>query len=94
MRRRTVVVNDKMQRGYRHELTARQGRDFDPELTPDLTPQEMPRLGVFGGKYMTDTRGWFTRARLASGRRDLSGRALHSAAPSPLSSSGLSRGST
>ncbi len=75
MRRRTVVVNDKMQSGYRYELTARQGRDFDPEFTPGLTPLEMLRLGVFGGKYMTDTRrefpkSWFERAKLAAGRRD------------------------
>jgi hypothetical protein len=75
MRKRTVVVNDKMQRGYRYELTARRGRDFDPEFTPDLTPQEMLRLGVFSGKYMTDTcrefpKSWFERAKLATGKRD------------------------
>ena len=74
-RPRIIQVNDGMQRGYRYELVARTGRDFDPEFRPELTPKEMLRLGVFGGKYMTDTRGefpanWFERARLASGRRD------------------------
>jgi hypothetical protein len=74
-RARTVTVNDKMQRGYRYTLTARTGRDFDPEFTPDLTPAEMLRLGVFGGKYMTDCRrefpaAWFRGAKLATEKRD------------------------
>jgi hypothetical protein len=75
MRKRTVIVNDRMQKDYRYRLTARTGRDFDPEFTPDLTPQQMLRLGVFCGKYMTDARGefpqsWFRRAKLAKGKRD------------------------
>jgi hypothetical protein len=75
MRKRSLLINDKMQKGYRYQRTARPGRDFDPEFTPDLTPQEMLRLGVFCGKYMTDSReefpaSWFARAKLAKGRRD------------------------
>jgi len=75
MRTHTVVVNDRMQKDYRYRLSARAGRDFDPEFTPDLTPQEMLRLGVFCGKYLTDTRGefppsWFKRAKLAKRKRD------------------------
>ena len=71
----TVEVNDRMQRGYRYELAAPEGRGFDPGFRPELSPAEMLRLGVFGGKYMTDCRGefpaaWFEGARLASGRRD------------------------
>ena len=72
---RTVVVNDKMQTGYRYACVAAPGRGFDPEFTPDLAPAEMLALGVFAGKYMTDCRAefpaaWFGRAKLAEGRRD------------------------
>jgi hypothetical protein len=75
MRKRIVVVNDKMQRGYRYELSAPTGRNFDPAFKPDLTPREMLRLGVFCGKYMTDTRkefpaSWFAGAKFASKQRD------------------------
>ena len=75
MRRRIITVNDRMQRGYRYELTEPAGRNFDPEFRPELTPAEMLRLGVFGGKYMTDCRdefpaNWFTRAKLSPEKRD------------------------
>ena len=64
-----------MQKGYRYELTAPAGRGFDPDFRPELSPREMLRLGVFGGKYMTDGRGefpgsWFAGAKLATGGRD------------------------
>jgi hypothetical protein len=76
-RRRIVTVNDTMQQGYRYERTAPIGRDFDPDFEPELTPQQMLRLGVFCGKYMTDARDefprrWFIGAKLAPGRRDCS----------------------
>jgi hypothetical protein len=77
MRKRSVVVNDKMQKGYRYELTAPTGRQFDPEFKPELTPRQMLRIGVFCGKYMTDTRkefpaSWFAGARLAGKHRECS----------------------
>jgi hypothetical protein len=72
---RTVIVRDKMQRGYRYTRTAPAGRGFDPEFKPELTPKEMLALGIFGGKYMTDCRkefpkSWFTRAKLSPKGRD------------------------
>jgi hypothetical protein len=74
MGRRWVTVNDRMQRGYRYERVGRVGCDFDPEFKPDLTPAKMLRLGVFCGRYMTDTtaefpKSWFKSAMLAKGRR-------------------------
>jgi len=75
MRKRTITVNDKMQKGYRYALVAPAGRGFDPEFKPELTPAEMLRLGVFGGKYMTDCtrefpKCWFARAKLSPRERD------------------------
>ena len=52
--RRVVIVKDKMQQGYRYELSAPAGRDFAPQFRPDLTPKQMLELGVFCGKYLTD----------------------------------------
>ena len=42
--RKSVTVNDKMQKGYRYELTEPEGDNFDPEFRPELTPQEMLSL--------------------------------------------------
>ena len=70
-----VVVNDKMQQGYRYELTEPMGRNFASDFTPDLTPKEMLALGIFGGVYMRDCQDefpedWFEDAQLANGARD------------------------
>ena len=72
---RVIVVNDLMQRGYRYELVAPVGEDFDDDFSPELTPKEMLELGVFGGKYMTDCteefpKDWFTNAKLCHEKHD------------------------
>ena len=69
---KTIVVNDKMQTGYRYELVAPEGKDFDLDFKPQLTPKQMLALGVFGGKYMRDCvkefpAEWFTKAKFAAG---------------------------
>ena len=70
MRNRVITVKDKIQQGYRYILSEPSGRNFDPDFVPDLTPQEMLRLGVFGGKYITDPvdefpSSWFVGAKLS-----------------------------
>lgn len=70
-----VVVNDTMQQEYRYWRTEPVGEHFAPEFKPELTPQEMLELGVFGGKYLTDCReefpaAWFEHARLSPQRHD------------------------
>lgn len=72
---RVVEVNDRMQQGYRYELTEPEGRNFDLRFRPELTPQQMLELGVFGGRYMTDCRSefpanWFEDAKLCTDRHD------------------------
>ena len=75
MKPRRVVVNDRMQRGYTYVLAEPPGENFDAEFRPELTPSEMLKIGVFGGKYMTDCRRefpaeWFERAKLCAERHD------------------------
>ena len=71
MRKKTVIVRDKMQKNYKYVLTKHVGKFFDPEFKPELTPKEMLELGVFGGKYMTDCHNefpesWLKKAKLCS----------------------------
>lgn len=70
MNRCQIVVNDKMQSGYAYELVAPEGKFRRGYFAPELTPRQMLRLGVFGGKYMCDCADefpeeWFARAKLS-----------------------------
>lgn len=85
-----VIVDDRMQKNYHYLLSEPAGANFDPEFTPGLTPQEMLRLGIFGGKYMTDCRNefpkeWFTHAKLSHERHDPELNYFHINASQPLS---------
>lgn len=65
-----IIVNDKMQKDYRYELTASEGENFDPDFKPELTPPQMLELGVFEGKYLNDCReefpaSWYNKAKLS-----------------------------
>jgi hypothetical protein len=73
--KKPVVVNDKMQKGYRYTLTAPVGKKFAVDFKPELTPKQMLELGVFGGKYMTDCqkefpKEWFKKAKLNPVKHD------------------------
>ena len=70
-----VTVNDKMQKGYVYLRSRPMGRDFRPGFKPQLTPKQMLKLGVFGGKYMTDCgrefpASWFKNAKLCAKRHE------------------------
>jgi hypothetical protein len=64
-----------MQQGYIYVLSEPVGENFAPDFLPELPPDEMLALGVFGGLYMTDCRdefpaAWFVHAKLSPGRSD------------------------
>lgn len=70
IKNKTIIVNDKMQKGYRYKLTEPEGKNFDREFKPDLSPKQMLELGVFGGIYMRDCikefpKSWFKKAKFA-----------------------------
>ena len=70
-----VTVNDLMQQGYVYTRTEPIGRNFHRDFSPQVTPAEMLRVGVFGGKYMTDCtaefpESWFKHAKLCHEQHD------------------------
>ena len=70
-----IEVNDLIQKGYVYERTKPIGREFRRDFRPELSPKQMLRLGIFGGKYLNDCRAefpkdWFARAKLSNDRRD------------------------
>jgi len=70
-----IQVDDLMQAEYTYVLTEPVGENFHPDFRPELTPKEMLKLGVFGGKYMTDCTNefpadWFKNARLCAEHHD------------------------
>ncbi len=73
--KKLVRVNDTMQKHCSYVLTEPVGGNFHPEFKPELTPQAMLELGIFGGKYMTDCqkefpKNWFKNAKLCPKRHD------------------------
>ncbi len=73
-RPKKIFVNDKMQK-CTYLLTEPEGKNFDPDFKPELSPKQMLQMGVFGGKYMTDCqkefpRAWFLRAKLSPEKSD------------------------
>lgn len=85
-----ISVNDRMQTGYEYHLTEPVGMNFDSEFSPELTPAQMLKMGVFGGKYLGDCRdefpaAWFEHARLSSSGHDPSLNFFAVKASKPLS---------
>ena len=75
MKRANVIVSDKMQKGYRYVRIEPEGKNFEHDFEPDLSPVEMLELGVFCGRYLTDCRAefpasWFRKAKLSPQIKD------------------------
>ncbi len=85
-----IVVNDKMQKNYRYELTESVGKNFPGDFRPELTPKEMLGMGIFCGRYMRDCQNefpkdWFEKAKFAKEKRDCSLNFFRVNASMPLS---------
>jgi len=85
-----VKVNDSFQSRYEYMLSAAEGKDFDAEFIPHLTPKKMLALGVFGGKYLNDCQqefpaDWFEGAKLSPGVKDITLNYFSVDASQPLS---------
>jgi hypothetical protein len=68
----TIIVNNKMRKGYKYVLEEEPGTNFDSSFRPELTPGEILAMGAFEGKYLNDCISefpaeWYLRA-LALGK--------------------------
>lgn len=57
-----IKVDEDYQTGYEYSATEPEGKNFDLEFKPDLTPAEMLKLGVFGGDYFNEVSAEFPKA--------------------------------
>lgn len=69
--KKKIVANNTFQKNYSYFLTQPQGKNFDKEFNPNLSPKEMLKLGVFGGRYMKDwgkefPKDWFKGSKINS----------------------------
>lgn len=67
---KTIKVQEQYQTGYTYRLIEEPGQNFDPEFRPDLTPEEMLRLGIFAGNYFYEQpeefpADWFENVELS-----------------------------
>ena len=73
---RKIRVNDKMQSNYIYYLIEKTNSNFDLDFKPELSPQEMLQLGVFGGKYLNDCidefpESWYDNAKLSKKNKNI-----------------------
>lgn len=76
-----IKYSDNFQKNYKYQLSQPVGRNFHPEFRPELKPQEMLKLGVFGGAYFIGAKGlipkdlptsWFKGVKLSNTGEKLS----------------------
>ena len=48
---KSIIVNEDYQIGYIYNLTEPPGKNYSEDFKPQLTPEQMLKLGIFGGNY-------------------------------------------
>lgn len=91
MKKKNIIAKTSFQPNYSYYLTEPEGSHFDPDFSPELTPQQILALGVFGGYYPMVTfendeypKEWFKRAKV-SPKHDKSVNCFKVDASQPLS---------
>lgn len=69
-----IKVKNKLQE-YEYILKELEGKQFDPEFKPQLTPKQMLQLGVFGGDYFLGfdqdiLKDWFDKTKCSDHGKD------------------------
>ena len=87
---KTVVITNSFQKNYKYYLTEPEGKNFEPDFKPELTPGEMLELGIFGGYYSSVNKKefpieWFAKAKLSPDGKDISLNYFEVDASQPLS---------
>lgn len=72
MAQKIIHVDEIYQSGYAYPLDEPVGRNFAEDFTPDLSPKDILRLGIFGGDYFTVVpkefpADWFEAVELSNG---------------------------
>jgi hypothetical protein len=65
-----ITSRDSLQPNYTYLPVELPGRNFNPEFKPELSPQKMLELGIFGGAYFEGNTEeypieWFTDAQMS-----------------------------
>lgn len=82
-----ITISDSRQSEYTYILSEPEGKHFDKDFKPTLTPKEMLELGVFDGKYLNDCKeefpsDWFKNAKLSDeGDESLNYFGIHASQP-------------
>lgn len=68
-----IRVHEAYQTDYKYDVTEPVGKNFAPDFQPDLTPQQMLALGIFGGNYFAEAphefpAEWFDGVRFSHNR--------------------------
>lgn len=72
MKTKKIISHDELQKGYTYELVAEEGKEFDTDFKPQLTPKEMMKVGIMGGAYFSKDalkefpKEWYKDAKLSS----------------------------